>query len=332
MKYILPITIFFFSLMSCSDSNSITTEEIENHSGEEANIKHPGQKLLETNCYTCHGPSSGMKERVAPPMIAIKAHYIDSETKFEDFSKEFLAFLKNPNEENAKMHGAVRKFRVMPKQNFKEEDLRLIAEFLFTYKIDEPEWFKEHWKEKHDPYFNEGKEVFSSKSEKNLKDTGLEYAMTTKKILGKNLMQQIQQNGTGEALSFCNEKALPLTDSMSNHFNIEIKRVSDKNRNPQNKANDEEISIIEKYKKTLKSNEKIEPILKASGDYSQFYYPIITNSMCIQCHGVPNQDISSEVSKKLTQLYPNDKATGYDINQVRGIWSIKMKEKWNFQN
>ena len=27
---------------------------------------------------------------------------------------------------------------------------------------------------------------------------------------------------------------------------------------------------------------------------------------------------------KINQLYPNDKATGYDVNQLRGIWVVEM--------
>ena len=44
--------------------------------------------------------------------------------------------------------------------------------------------------------------------------------------------------------------------------------------------------------------------------------------MCLQCHGKPNQDIKRPTLNSLANLYPEDKATGYSINQVRGIWSI----------
>lgn len=322
MRYIFFIPFLLVVLIGCGDSTSIPIQEVEKQSNEIKTDLHPGEKLLQANCYACHGASSDMEGRIAPPMIAIKAHYIDSLTEFEDFSKEFLDFLNNPNEEKAKMRGAVRKFGVMPKQNFKKEDLLLIAEFLFDYKIDEPEWFKEHWGEKHEPYFNEGKEIVNLNLEANLEEIGLEYVIETKKLLGKNLMQQIQKNGTVEALSFCNQNAISLTDSMSNYFQVEIRRVSDKNRNPDNKADEMESSIIKEYEKLLSTQQEIKPIIKDSN----FYYPILTNSMCIQCHGIPSKDVSSEVTAKLNQLYPNDKAIGYEINQVRGIWSIKMRE------
>ena len=64
---------------------------------------------------------------------------------------------------------------------------------------------------------------------------GLKYALTTKAVLGKNLMKTIQKKGTLEAVTFCNKQAYPLTDSMSLVHNAIIKRVTDQPRNPSNK-------------------------------------------------------------------------------------------------
>ena len=55
---------------------------------------------------------------------------------------------------------------------------------------------------------------------------------------------------------------------------------------------------------------------------AKFYYPIKTNSMCLQCHGKPNSNIKSNTLNKIKNLYPNDLATGYNENEIRGIWSI----------
>jgi len=161
-------------------------------------------------------------------------------------------------------------------------------------------------------------------------DLGLKFAMSTKAQLGKNLMGTIQSKGTEEAVTFCNVRAYPLTDSMAIAQNVIIKRVSDKPRNSNNIASLKEIDHIEKFKKELTSGQKIEPIIEPlDNDSIQFYYPIVTNKMCLQCHGEPNKDIKSTVLEKLTDLYPDDKATGYSEDQVRGIWSITMKNQEN---
>ena len=159
-------------------------------------------------------------------------------------------------------------------------------------------------------------------------DLGLKYAMSTKAELGKNLMGTIQSKGTEEAVTFCNVRAYPLTDSMAVVNKVIIKRVSDKPRNSNNVASLKEMDHIEKFKKTLASGQKMVPIIESLGNDSiQFYYPIITNKMCLQCHGEPNKDIKPNVLEKLTALYPADKAVGYSEDQVRGIWSIIMKNQ-----
>lgn len=108
---------------------------------------------------------------------------------------------------------------------------------------------------------------------------------------------------------------------MSDQFNVEIKRVSDKNRNPQNLASAEEIRIIENYKIRLLRKQQLKPIRTET----YFYAPITTNAMCLQCHGEKGKDIKPEVLTKIKELYPEDKATGYKENELRGLMSIKFK-------
>ncbi|MGV8813840.1 MAG: Tll0287-like domain-containing protein [Gelidibacter sp.] len=153
-------------------------------------------------------------------------------------------------------------------------------------------------------------------------DRGLQYALNTQAVLGKNLMQAIQENGTLGALSFCNEKAYPLTDSMAVVYNGNIKRVSDKPRNQSNQANLQELEYIETFKQIIANKESPNPIVKDSDTKIDTYYPILTNAMCLQCHGQPNKSIEPSTLRQLTLLYPNDKAIGYNVNQVRGIWSV----------
>ncbi len=153
-------------------------------------------------------------------------------------------------------------------------------------------------------------------------EIGLDYALSTKKELGKNLISTIQKKGTLEAVSFCNKRAYLIIDSMAVAQNATIRRVSDKPRNPKNQANQKELRSIETFKKAIAANKDYEPITEVTHDEVKFYYPIMTNSMCLQCHGDPNIDIKPEVIVSLSNLYPEDKATGYDVNEVRGIWSI----------
>ncbi len=151
---------------------------------------------------------------------------------------------------------------------------------------------------------------------------GSDYAQSTQKELGKNLMAAIQKEGTLGAMEFCNVQAYPLTDSMAVVHKAKIKRVSDKPRNPANQANDEELGYIESFKNTIASGNEVEPIMTEENGQVHFYSPITTNAMCLQCHGKPEEQIQPATMAKLQDLYPADQAIGYTEDEVRGIWAI----------
>ena len=297
----------------------------------QVDVNHPGKKLMENKCYVCHSPSASHDDRIAPPMIAIKKHYISSETTKEEFIESIQNFVINPTKETTKMRGAVKRFGVMPKQIFAADDIKKIAEYMFDNEIEEPDWFESHFNEEKGKGHGKGNGKMKGKQNHkmgiNLKDLpyserGLQYALSTKAVLGKNLMGKIQKDGTLAALKFCNVKAYPLADSMSVYHSATIKRVSDKPRNPSNLANTVENKYIKIFKEDIKLGKDSEPVTIESSKTVKVYYPIKTNSMCIQCHGSKTTDIQPNVLAQINKLYPKDKATGYTENQVRGIWSI----------
>jgi mono/diheme cytochrome c family protein len=149
--------------------------------------EHEGKKLMETHCYLCHSPNAAENQgRIAPPMVAIKARYIDKEgyTK-EEFIAAVASFVENPTEDKALMYGALKKHGLMPKQAFPEGSVEKIADFMFDYQIEEPTWFKEHWEGHGNKNWTQsGKPYKVAEKEKTYADIGLEYALGTKKTIG----------------------------------------------------------------------------------------------------------------------------------------------------
>ncbi len=158
-------------------------------------------------------------------------------------------------------------------------------------------------------------------------EKGLSFVMQTQSVLASNLISEINANGTVDAMSFCSEKAYPLTDSMALALNVKLKRVSDKPRNPMNKANREELDYISKSKEILAKGEEIKPEMTEIDGKLVGYYPIITNQICMQCHGNQKTDVNQETLSLLEKLYPDDKGIGYKINELRGIWVVEMDNK-----
>lgn len=161
-------------------------------------------------------------------------------------------------------------------------------------------------------------------SEINYLESGKQFAIQTKSSLANYLITAISEKGTEGAVEFCNTKAIPITDSMSLVLDAKIKRVSDKPRNPENAADNNELDYINKWKAAKLNGEEQPPIVTEMNGKMVGYYPIITNQMCMQCHGKPNEDISMATLKKIKKLYPNDQAVGYGENEIRGIFVIEM--------
>lgn len=278
-------------------------------------------QLTETNCFSCHSPRTSLEDRVAPPMVAVKKHYINDNTTQEEFTQDLSAFLKNPSTDISKMPNAVKRFNLMQKINLTDEQISKIAAFIYLSELEQPEWFENHYQEE------KRKHNLSHNADTVPMEVGKNIAMQTKGVLGKNLLEAINSKGTENAISFCSTKAIPLTDSMSLYLNALIKRVSDKNRNPQNKANTTELAYIEASKSAISQGKTPKPELTEIGDKLVGYYPIMTDKMCLQCHGQVKTEVLPNTLSRLRKLYPNDLALGYKINELRGIWVVEMDKK-----
>jgi mono/diheme cytochrome c family protein len=316
MKNLIILTFslgLLLTIGSCNSNSNINSATLSDAETTKA------YELMSTKCFACHGPDAALDNRMGPPMIAIKKHYISNETTLEDFKNAMLAFVDSPSEILSKMPGAVKKFGLMPKMSFPKEEIELIAQYIYEQDIEEPEWFQKHYEEAH---LNNGNSPVEE-TELTPKEKGLELALSTKKILGKNLMGAINAKGSEYAVSFCNLKGVSLIDSMANELNASIKRVTDKPRNPEAIANEREAEIIENYKQALATGDEIVSVMDEYGTKNIGYYPITTNQMCMQCHGATST-IEHKTLAKINKLYPQDKATGYGLNELRGIWVVEM--------
>lgn len=146
------------------------------------------------------------------------------------------------------------------------------------------------------------------------------------KISGE-LQKALAEGGIENALKYCNANAYTLTDSLSISHKASIKRVSNKNRNPHNKADKIEEFLIKGFGIDLSEGNDLSPKLVLKDDSVIFYKPITIQSMCLNCHGEPGKDITFSNDSLIQALYPRDKAVGYSNNQLRGLWRIGFKKE-----
>lgn len=156
LLFLLPVLIL---LSNCSKKQ--TGKEISNVETRIETLisptEHLGEKLMKQQCYACHNPATSIGNRTAPPMVAIRKHYIQRGMSQEDFTSAIVDYVKNPSEEKSLMPGAVQRFGVMPQMVFKEEDLFHIATYLFENEPQKPDWFDEHFDDEHSERKGEGR-------------------------------------------------------------------------------------------------------------------------------------------------------------------------------
>ncbi|NEN25066.1 DUF3365 domain-containing protein [Cryomorpha ignava] len=155
---------------------------------------------------------------------------------------------------------------------------------------------------------------------------GKQYADSAQKMLGMNLKMALAEGGAIGALNFCSIRAISITDSAAKMMNVDLQRVSDKPRNPMNTADIEELKMIGAMKNMHDSGKSIDPIMVRKGNGAIGYYPIIIQPFCLQCHGIPGREINPETAAVIAQLYPVDKAIGYEDGDLRGMWKVTMSE------
>jgi hypothetical protein len=141
------------------------------------------------------------------------------------------------------------------------------------------------------------------------------------------LKKALASGGIENALHYCNEHAYPITDSLSAAHQVRIKRVSNKYRNPLNKADKMEEFMIKGFGIDLSEGNELSPKVVIKDDSVIFYKPIITQALCLNCHGTPGKEITFSNDSLIRALYPQDQAVDYQANQLRGLWRIAFKKR-----
>ena len=110
-----------------------------------------GKQLFDSYCAACHGLSGGMdmSKRVAPPVAAIRVHYIGPHAEEDDFVAAVADWVATPDQSKTLMRGAIRKFKLMPPLPFPRDEIEKIAAYIYAGELEKPEGFDEHVQQRH---------------------------------------------------------------------------------------------------------------------------------------------------------------------------------------
>lgn len=138
------------------------------------------------------------------------------------------------------------------------------------------------------------------------------------------LAEAISKEGPAKALSVCSEKAPQIAKDVAAAHGVTLRRATNKPRNPKNSADEIEKAAMEVFLAALENQENPNPQVITHADGSRdFLAPIVLgNPLCLQCHGTPGKDIGPENLAAIKKIYPEDKATGYQLGDLRGLWRI----------
>lgn len=146
------------------------------------------------------------------------------------------------------------------------------------------------------------------------------------KTLKTELMNAIATRQPAGAIEVCRDVAPMVADSFSGE-GWTIRRVSDKYRNPKNRATTAEQAILASFVDNADGPAAfvlVDTLGQDSGRLFRYYAPIYTQQLCLNCHG-DLQTLSPGVYQAVKKAYPDDKAVGYTVGQLRGMFVVEAK-------
>lgn len=172
------------------------------------------------------------------------------------------------------------------------------------------------------------KTAISVEEEMKYLEKGKLAASATFAALSQQLQKAVKAGGVPNAIQYCNTAAYPITNSLSQIYQAQIRRTSTKNRNPRNVPSTIEKAVLVDYAAKIDAGKSIKPIVKTLDEHNiVFYAPIFANDFCLKCHGKIGETLADTDYQLIQKYYPKDKASGYIAGELRGIWSIQFKKE-----
>lgn len=135
-----------------------------------------------------------------------------------------------------------------------------------------------------------------------------------KRALKAALTAALAEGGPKHALSVCQKEA-PRLAAAASKDGLTVGRATLRPRNPANLA---EGWKREAYETLERAEDRRTATYAAELPSGAFAYaePLVIDDVCLTCHGA---SVASDVAVALRELYPDDRATGYALGDLRGI-------------
>lgn len=140
--------------------------------------------------------------------------------------------------------------------------------------------------------------------------------------LKPELKRALGAGGPTLAIEVCATQAPKIADALAAESGWSVSRVSLKERNATRaEADDWERAVLEEFDARAAAGEMPTTINTSAVRNGQFRYMQAqgVEGVCLLCHG---ENLGDDVRAVLEDYYPDDRATGYRLGQVRGAISL----------
>lgn len=141
--------------------------------------------------------------------------------------------------------------------------------------------------------------------------------------LKPQLKQAMAEGGPTHAVEVCASEAPRIAESLSAESGWEVRRVSLRQRNASRATPDRwERAVLQQFDQRQLAGEKPADIHfgEFTGESYRYMQAQGVEGVCLVCHG---ESVAAAIAATLEKYYPDDRATGYHMGQVRGAISVQ---------
>ncbi len=143
--------------------------------------------------------------------------------------------------------------------------------------------------------------------------------------LKAELGQAIAAGGPVAAIDVCHARAPQIAARLAKESGAAVGRTSLRVRNPANAPDELQRTLLAQFDAELASGKFAGPLeaafeIRRGNQVERRYMRAIpTEALCLTCHG---KTLAPEVAAAIAREYPGDQATGFDVGQLRGAFTV----------
>lgn len=150
-------------------------------------------------------------------------------------------------------------------------------------------------------------------------------AMQLGNELKAELGSAMAAGGPVAAVNVCHTRAPEIAARLSARSGARVGRTALRVRNPANAPDELQRTLLEQFAAELASG-TFQPPLEAAFEINRggrverrYMRAIPTEALCLTCHGAT---LAPELAAAIARDYPGDQATGFELGQLRGAFSV----------